>query len=348
MSEKIIFLGDTHFALRNSNVEHHEHMALFFKDFFHFIDKTKIRHIVQTGDLFDVRKSINVWAINQFRTMFLDEITRRGIKLYVLVGNHDIYYRESVKINTIREMLTDYQLLNPDILTIVDEPTTIQIADENFLVCPWVCKEKEVIIDDLINSSDAKYCVGHFEFNGFEMQKGQTIKTKFDHTQYSKFDLVISGHYHHKSRKDNVLYVGTTYQLTWAYYNDDKGLWVFDSGKMHFCKNRHTIFNRIEYSEDVIPEESQIKNKYIQVIVKQRPDKKKFNAFLDSLHLMSPYDVKVREMFSEEMSTEVIQHDVKNTESIIKEFIENSVIELDKEKMIQIMNDLYREAISES
>jgi DNA repair exonuclease SbcCD nuclease subunit len=340
---KIIFLGDTHFALRNSNIEHHEHMALFFKDFFAFIDKTNIKYVVQTGDLFDVRKSINVWAINQFRTMFLDEITKRRIKLYVLVGNHDIYYRESVKINTIREMLTDYQLLNPDILTLVDEPMHINLAGEKFLICPWVCKENEGTIDNIIKSSDAKYCVGHFEFNGFEMQKGQTIKTKWDHKQYEKFDLVISGHYHHKSRKDNILYVGTPYQITWADYNDDKGFWVFDSGKMHFCKNRHNIFNRIEYSEEVIPEESKVKNKYIQVIVKERPDKKKFNAFLDSLHLLSPYDVKVREMFSEEMSTEVIQHDVKNTESIIKEFIENSVIELDKEKMLQIMNDLYRE-----
>ncbi len=348
MSENIIFLGDTHFALRNSNVEHHEYMALFFADFFNFIDKTKIKNIVQTGDLFDVRKSINVWAINQFRTMFLDEITKRNIKLYVLVGNHDIYYRESIKINTIREMLTDYQALNPDILTIIDEPTNINIAGEKFLICPWVCKENEVIIDEMIKSTDAKYCIGHFEFNGFEMQKGQTIKTKWDHKQYDKFDMVISGHYHHKSKKDNVIYVGTPYQITWSDYNDDKGFWVFDSGKMYFCKNKHTIFNRIEYSEDFVPESESIKNKYVQVIVRSRPDKKKFNSFLDSLHLMSPHEVKVREVFSEEFSSETMHHDVKNTESIIKEFIECSVIELDKQKMIEIMNQLYKEVISES
>lgn len=344
MRNDIIFLGDTHFGLRNSNVDHHEYMAKFFKDFFAFIDKHKIKAIVQTGDLFDVRKTINVWTINQFRTMFLDEVTKRGIQLYVLVGNHDIYYRESVKINSIREILTDYQLLNPDILTIIDEPVELDILGEKFFICPWVCKENEKQISDMIQKTDAKYCVGHFEFNGFEMQKGQSIKTRYDHTEYAKFDLVISGHYHHKSRKDNVLYVGTPYQITWMDYNDDKGFWVFVKGKVVFIKNEHTIYNKIVYN-GVVPDRSEVEGKYLHIIMKEREEKKKFNAYLDSIHLMNPLDVKIKESFDEELSEHTIIHDIKNTEIVLKEYIENSSIDLDKNILTDIMTELYREAI---
>jgi DNA repair exonuclease SbcCD nuclease subunit len=346
MASEVIFLGDTHFGLRNSNTDHHEYMESFFKDFFSYIDEHQIKYIVQLGDLFDVRKNINVWTINFFRKVFLDEITKRSLSLYVLLGNHDIYYRESLEVNSVREILHSYQQLNPDILTIIDTPVDINIGGTDFLICPWVCKENEAEVFKAVSKSKSKYCVGHFEFNGFEMQKGQVITTRHSHTDYKKFKLVISGHYHHKSKKDNVLYAGTPYQITWMDYNDDKGFWIFSDGDMSFIKNRHTIYNKVDYSDGFLPEKNEVYKKYVHVTLRERIEPKYLNHFIDSIQLMEPLDMKVKESFADSFSDEVIDAEIKDTEEVLAEYVNTASIDVDKQKMVSIMQELYRTAIS--
>ena len=50
-----------------------------------------------------------------------------------------------------------------------------------------------------------------------------------DASVFSKFDRVFSGHYHMKSTKDNVTYLGNPYQLYWNDYASKRGFHVFDT-----------------------------------------------------------------------------------------------------------------------
>lgn len=342
---KIVFLGDTHFGASKGNDDRHAYMAKFFKDFFQYIDANNIKYIVQVGDLFDVRKNVDVKVIRFFREVFLDEITKRDLRLFVIVGNHDIYYKETVKVNTVHELLRDYALLHSN-LTIVDTPRDVSIGDSDFFLVPWVCNDNIDDVNRALNKSTSKYCAGHFEFNGFEMSRGHTMTTKHSHADYTKFDLVISGHYHTKSKKDNVLYTGTPYQLTWMDYDDAKGFWVFQDGDMSFVENPHTIYNKIWYSDGFAPAKSEVYQKYVHVIITERIDKKDHASYLNAIQLMEPLDIKVVERFDEQLSQETYVHDILQTDDLLKAYVDDSQIDLDKQRMTDLMLSLYREALS--
>lgn len=341
---KIVFLGDTHFGASKGNDDRHEYMARFFKDFFQYIDDNDIRYIVQVGDLFDVRKNVDIKVIKFFREVFLDEVTKRNLRLYVIVGNHDIYYKETVKVNTINELLCDYVLLH-DNLTIIDSPKNVSIGDVDFLLVPWVCNDNVAEVAQAIKKSKSKYCAGHFEFNGFEMSRGHLMTSKYNHSDYAKFDLVISGHYHTKSKKDNIVYTGTPYQLTWMDHEDTKGFWVFHDGDLEFVENKHTIYNKIWYSDGFAPDKSEVYKKYVHVIMTERIDKKDHAGYVNAIQLMEPLDLKVVERFDEQLSQETYVHDILQTDDLLKNYVDDSQIDLDKDKMKDLMLSLYREAL---
>ena len=88
-------------------------------------------------------------------------------------------------------------------------------------------------------------CCGHFELNGFNYNK--TIVSKHGHEPeiFKNFDLVLSGHFHIKSSKDNIHYVGNPIQTTWNDYGVEKGFHIYDTydGKLSFIKNDYDIFH---------------------------------------------------------------------------------------------------------
>jgi DNA repair exonuclease SbcCD nuclease subunit len=46
---------------------------------------------------------------------------------------------------------------------------------------------------------------------------------------FLKFELVMSGHFHTKSQKGNITYLGNTYQMYWNDYADQRGFHIFDT-----------------------------------------------------------------------------------------------------------------------
>jgi DNA repair exonuclease SbcCD nuclease subunit len=344
---KCVVIGDMHFGARGANTDLLEHQALFFSDLFSYLDSNKeIRSILLTGDVFDTRKSINIMIIDKFRQMFLSEAIKRDLSVFAVVGNHDLYYRETTAVNTLKTLLNDTVKLHPGCFTVIDEPKDVSVDGTPFFMVPWVCKENHDAVLKAIKESKAKYALGHFEFDGFEMQRGQVMKTSHSHKDYSKFDLVISGHYHSKSKKDNVLYTGTPYELTWMDYADDKGFWVFDDGDMSFIRNKNTLHNRIHYSDGFAPDVGEVAGKYVQLIIDRRIPDKELTSYLNALYAMKPYEIKVNENYAESLSISVIDTKVKDTGELIRDYVMDSAITLDKDKMISMMQNLYRQAVT--
>ncbi len=346
MKNKFIILGDTHFGVSNSSIYHHQVMAQFYTSLFQYIDDNKIKTILQLGDLFDVRKHVNTWTLNFFRETFLKPVIERNLHVYVLVGNHDIYYRESLTISSVREILDPFK----DWFTIVDSPDDYVIHGNKFLLVPWICRDNHDLTYKKIKESTSDYCAGHFEFSGFELFKGQYAKSGDDHTQYKKFKTIYSGHYHQRSARDNVVYCGTPYQLTWADASCERGFYVFDNGHHEFVRNPHIMYNTLNYDQIDTYTESDVCSKYIKVVVNKQLTDTERDKLLDTLYRMHPFDIKLIEpKLSVSIDDPVVEGDVEQTtvDVIITDYVDSLNFEntnIDKNVLNDILLNLYMEA----
>lgn len=340
---KIAILGDTHFGAGNANLLTHQYMKKFFADFFNYIDTNNIKSIIQLGDLFDVRKHINTWSLNFFREVFLKPVIERDLKVYVLLGNHDIFYRESLQISSVEEVLTPYS----EWFTLIKEPADYFIEDQSFLIVPWVCKENIDSVSSAIQNSKSEYCAGHFEFNGFELFRGQPAKTNYSHDGYSKFKKVFSGHFHHMSSKDNVLYTGTPYELTWQDCDTTKGFFVLDGDDLELVETRHKLFSFFSLSDyDTIPEEI-VRDRHVKIKIDVALEPKKRDSLSDMLYSMKPHSLKFIEKKIDVSDAEDIQYEKSASISdLIKDYVTNINIDasLDKDVLIDKLIGVYIEA----
>jgi len=342
----IAILGDLHFGCHNSSPVHHAYMKKFFADFFEYVDANKITKIIQLGDLFDVRKHINTWSSNFFRETFLKPCISRNLDVWVLLGNHDIYYRESLEVSSVEEVLTPYD----NWFHIVKEPTDLIIEDHSFLMVPWVCKENAEAVSASIKKSKSIFCIGHFEFDGFELFKGQMAKSSYKHTEYKKFKQVISGHYHAMSSRDNVLYTGTPYELTWQDSNTAKGFFVLnDEKQLTFVENPHKLYVSLSLEKGSPVNAIDVEDKILKVKMTGSWEPKEREAALDLLYSMRPNDVKLiqTEALVEEISVDTSKYQTfVGVDSMISDYVENIQVNesVDKTRLTQMLLEIFNEA----
>ena len=136
------------------------------------------------------------------------------------------------------------------------------------------------------------------------MYKGSFIDSGFESSIFSKFDVVCSGHFHHKSSKGNIHYLGTPYEITWSDFNDPKGFHVFDTDtrELTFIANPYNIFHKIHY-DDLDKESSEVmnidfeqyRNSIVKVIIKNKTNPYWFDLFIGKLEAAGILDMQVVE-----------------------------------------------------
>jgi hypothetical protein len=124
------------------------------------------------------------------------------------------------------------------------------------------------------------------------MYKGIPAVHGQDGNLFSKFEKVITGHYHTVSNIGNITYVGSPYHLTWADYPDgvERGWFTFDteSGKLELVKNRpdQSLFAVFNHDPEVKYEKKDLEHlagKIVRIVVKNKGDTRRYNAFLSLL-----------------------------------------------------------------
>lgn len=343
---KFVVLGDVHIGARNASPVVCEYQLNFFEnELIPYMQKHGIKTILQLGDLFDSRKFSSHVILYEWKTRFFDLLKANDIHLITLLGNHDIASRNSLRVNASNIHLSHY-----DNITIVADVVDMEIEGSKFLIVPWVCSENSASVRTAIENSDSLYCAGHFEFSGFEMQKGVEAHGADDPEEYSKFDMVFSGHYHTRGKKKNIVYTGVPYEMTWADFNDQKGFHVFDSSKhsVSFVKTCLTLFNRIEYNDkDVEPTEtSGLEGTYVKVVVINKTDPYKYEKFLTNIISQNPADLKITDIENDFDNVDIDEElDLEDTKTLIEKFIDQSETNLDKSKLKDILKTMYMKAL---
>lgn len=357
---KVALITDTHYGVRNDSPVFHDYFDRSMKFFFEEIDKRNIKTVIHLGDLFDRRKYLNYVTAKTCRETFLEPLESRGIETHIITGNHDVYWKNTNKVNSLDEIVTGrYKHIRT-----YSEPSMINILEEDDVtffpiqLMPWINSENTEECHSILKNSSAEILMGHFEINGFELFKGIMSDHGDDMSIFSRFDKVFSGHYHHKSSRGNINYLGAFMEHTWADYNDPRGFHVFDTKtrELEFQQNPYNIFKMMIYNDeegDIMEHIDEInydqyKDCYVKIVVVKRSNPYAFDMMLDKLYKVSPIDISIVEDMTYFTSTEDDVENVKDgdTVSILSNYIKGLTLPVKTDKMVDYMKELYTEAIS--
>ena len=204
---KLLLITDQHFGVRNDNKVFIDKYRDFYSNIvIPYIKTNKITNILCLGDTFDRRKYINFLSLDCAREMWFEPLKELGVHMHMLIGNHDIYFKNTLKINAPKHLLTEY-----DNITIIDKPCHLQFDDVKIAMIPWICNDNKKDIDQFVEDSDADVCMGHLELNGFEAVPGRFMEHGDDPSPYEKFEMTFSGHYHNRTKRGSIQSVSYTH-----------------------------------------------------------------------------------------------------------------------------------------
>jgi len=346
---KVAIITDQHFGARNDSIAFLDYFQKFYDNvFFPCLLEHGIHDVLVLGDTFDRRKYVNFYALQRAKEMFFDKLADNGISVHMLAGNHDTYFKNTNNVNSPDLLLREYNNIN-----VIDKPTTITIDGVDICMMPWICPENYQESLDEIKNTKADLCMGHFEIAGFAMYRGMESHEGLSKETFDKFDMVFSGHYHHKSDDKHIFYVGNPYELTWQDYNDPRGFHLFDLGNrdLEFIRNPYSMFTRISYDDkDTDPidlDTIDLKDQFVKLIVTNKTDYYKFDRFIQKLYNKGCHDIKVVEDMSEFQEGEIGEEiNLEDTLSVLSHFIDSIETDMDKEKIKSYMRGLYTEAVN--
>ena len=158
---------------------------------------------VQTCAL-PICKYVNFMSAKRLREDFFEPLAERGIDTHIIVGNHDMYYKDTHEVNALEEVVRG-RYSNVSIYSV---PTVINIDGMDIQLMPWITDSNRKEALEAINNPKAPILMGHLELNGFTMHRGLISDHGMDRNAFDKFDKVFSGHYHHRSTVGNISYIG--------------------------------------------------------------------------------------------------------------------------------------------
>jgi predicted phosphodiesterase len=340
---KIAIFTDTHWTARKSSRHLHDYFELFYKNiFFPALEEQGVEIVVHMGDAFDNRKSIDFWGLDWTRRVVLEPL--RKYEVHMIVGNHDIFLRNSTEINAPELLLKDY----PNIKT-YSSPTNTKVGGIDMTFIPWICSENYDETLKVIKKSKAKIAMGHLELQGFRVNKHLIMEEHgLDPNIFTKFQKVFSGHYHTRSDNGRIFYLGNPYEMYWTDVNDTRGFHIFDTETFEHTpiNNPYKLFYNIYYEDTPhqMFDVTEYANKIVKVIVRKKSKQKEFDKFIDKLYKVGIQDLKIVENFDIQENEDFVIDEEENTISILNRYIDESECNFDKNVIKGIFQDLYQQS----
>ena len=341
---KIAIITDQHFGARKGAAYVNNYFQKFYDDvFFPYLKKHKIDTVINMGDTFDNRRNIDIQSLEWSKVNYFDRIKELGITVHTVIGNHDIYYKDTNDVNSVDLLLREYNNI-----IVYSEPTEINVDGLDILLLPWITEENRKETLDSIDKTKSKVVMGHLELNGFVATRGHIMEHGMDTKIFDKFDKVYSGHYHTRSNNGNIFYLGNPYEMFWNDVNDKRGFHLFDTKTIKHTpiNNPYRLFYNIYYEDTnyKLFDFREYKNKIVKVIVKRKTDQKQFEKFIDKLYNSSIQDLKIIENFVLQESADFEVEETENTIGILNRYIDESEFEGDKTLIKGILQKIYSEA----
>lgn len=216
--DKLIVFTDIHYGLKRNSIDHN-------KDCDEFIDwvieTAKAEGISQCaflGDWHHNRHTINVETL-QYSYQGMKKLNDFFETVYFIVGNHDLYYRETRDVHSVSIGS------GLDKFVVVDK--RLDIYNMTFL--PW-------LVDDEwkdVRNINSKYIFGHFELPTFYLNSMIKMPKHDGMAEAKDFNsnaMVFSGHFHKRQNQANVWYIGNAFPHTFDDVDEEehRGCMILD------------------------------------------------------------------------------------------------------------------------
>ncbi len=355
---KIALITDQHFGGKSDSNSFNDYIAEFYtKQFFPYLEDNEIHTVIDLGDTFDRRKYVNFSILEKVKEYYFDVLAEKNIKLHSIVGNHSTYYRNTNSVNSSQLLYGHYDNIEvyPEVSTICIDGTLIDLI-------PWINSENYEKTMYFIKHSKAQVALGHLEVEGFAMYKNYVAGDGLQPNIFKGYEFVASGHYHHKSSKGNIHYLGAPYEITWNDYDDPKGFHIFDTEtrEVEFIKNNYRLYEKIYYDDENYATDferldtSYYTNKIVKLIVENKTKIAEFETFLDRMYKANPIDLIILEdlseytaRYSDEEGEDV---EVGNTATFLEEYVDSMPIDnekrVERKKVKRLLQILYNEALN--
>lgn len=220
---KALITSDWHIGVRGDSDTYHDIFMDWIENFLiPTIEKENVDYLFILADFFNNRNAINTKTINiAIDTMesICDEFP--DLKIHLLTGNHDIYYKNTRDISSLRML----ENRHPN-FKVVKKIERMKIDGKEVVLCPWIINAEET---KELFSKKADYCMCHAEINGFELVSGVTEKKGLDASKFKKtFGKTFSGHFHIRQESDGITYVGNPFHMDWGDCSNEKGVYVIN------------------------------------------------------------------------------------------------------------------------
>ena len=274
------------------------------------------------GDTFDSRKGVDFVSLEWAKNHYYDRLAELGITVHTIIGNHTAYYKNTNDLTGVGLFLREY-----DNVKIYPEAEEVTIDKTKFLFVPWINPENQEKTFELIEESDSPCVMGHLELNGFMATRGHFMEHGMDSNIFDKFDRVYSGHYHMRSNKENIFYLGNPYEMYWNDVNDrNRGFHLFDTDTLEHTpvNNPYQLFHNLYYEDTPhqMLDITKYNQKILKVIVRKKSDPKQFEKYIDKLYSSNLAELKIVENFDFTEGEEFEADESEDTISLLNRYIQ--------------------------
>lgn len=125
-----------------------------------------------------------------------------------------------------------------------------------------------------------------------------------DPSVFGESDLVLSGHFHSRSRRGNIEYIGSTGQYTWADHDDRRGFVILDTDDLsvRHIETPYEAFAKLHYDdsegEDTVMERvsrAQVEGRYVKLVIRSKNDPYLLERVIDRVESSGVVDLQVVE-----------------------------------------------------
>lgn len=326
---KHLVVTDTHLGIYSASDLWHNITINLFKEIQSYGIKHNIKSLLHLGDFFHNRKETNTKTLDIAQFIMVELL--HDFKINMVIGNHDCYYKNKLYPNSLQIFRENSHM------RIIGEPYILP-EDENIIMCPWSGDFTSMPID--------KYLLGHFEIKGFTMNSSYKCKHGVEKKTFKSFKHIYSGHFHCRSSKYNITYLGSPYGQTWHDVNAVRGFHVFDSdsGKLDFVEYTKAPKFIVVGTENINEEE--VKGNFIKLLFQKDYGHIKNQKIVDEVSNMKPLSLQTDYSQVDFMGTEEKQSsetlEIMDHGDIIKEYIEKIEIpeHMQKQTLLGFMEKL--------